>query len=179
MFAAMLSLASFPFVAAAEPADDAAGKERAYVVESRLIDKRSGKEQSRRGPRMTVFEGQKANVNDLVQRPFVVAVSPPDGSLKPVIEVLNDGWRVDYVCHASGPDHVLLDLTIERAEISEVKELKLAEGITVQQPQVAIAKARRFESVRPGEPVMIPLDGKPDEKSELGVELVVTRMAAE
>lgn len=147
-------------LALAESTDGTSAK-REFAMEIRLLERVAGKEQVQSLPKVTLFEGQRATISDLVQRPFVVAVSPQsDASLRPCIEVVSEGLTLDLVCHANGPDSVTLDATAEQSKIVKVDAVQIDEDTSIQQPHVKIAKSRHFVTTNTGKVFTIPLDGR-------------------
>lgn len=167
--------ASAAFVTADEP--DAAIKHadnaRQFTIECRVIDESGAKRSVSLCPRVTVFEHQRATITDQVKRPFVVAVAPRGDAFEPIIEVLPEGWTIEVACHACAGNKATLDVTLERSQITKVDVEALDAKTNVQRPQVALTKSRHFQTVRSGEPLTIPLDGKPLADSQLKVDLVV------
>jgi len=136
-------------------------EKREFAIEIRLVDCTKGKEEAHSCPKVTLFEGQRATISDLVQRPFVVAASPAsDNARQPCIEVVSEGLTIDMVCHANGGGSVTLDATVEQSKIEKVDVVKIDEATSVQQPHVEIAKSRHFVTTKTGERFTIPLDGR-------------------
>lgn len=161
---------------AAEPAkatEVVVDKTRQFVVECRIIDTTCGKHQATVCPKVTIFEDKRATITDLVQRPFVIAVSDKGGVYEPVIEVLPEGWTIEVCCHSNGNAKATLDVTLEHASIVKVDVEKLDGTTNIQRPQVALAKTRQFAAVRSGKPFTIPLDGKPLTESKRWADFVV------
>lgn len=169
-------LAGECLVVAAEPKQlpaNASGDARQFCIECRVIDASGTKQAVTICPRVTVFEHNRATITDQVKRPFVVAVTPRGDAFEPIIEVLPEGWTIDVACHASGGDRATLDITLERSQITKVDVEALDAKASVQRPQLALLKTRHFQTVRSGEPLTIPLDGKPLADSKLKADLVV------
>lgn len=160
---------------AAEPQkpDVDAGDARQFTIECRLVDESGAKRSVSICPRVTVFEHQRATISDQVKRPFVVAVAPRGDAHEPIIEVLPEGWTIEVACHACGGNKATLDVTLERSQITKVDVEAFDAKTNVQRPQVALTKSRHFQTVRSGEPLTIPLDGKPLADSQLRADLVV------
>ena len=94
------------------------------------------------------------------QRPFVVAVKEVDDKARqPNIAVITEGWTLELTCHASGKEHVTLDLAIEESHITAVDVVQLADGYSIQKPKLSIHKQRTFEIAKLGEPIVVSLAG--------------------
>ncbi len=94
-------------------------------------------------PKVTLFDGQTADINDTVQRPFVVGLSkePTEpGGLKPNIEVMDEGSSIK-VRAAIKPEGVRLDLAIDMSQITNVGTKNAGpENVSVQVPRVSAAR---------------------------------------
>lgn len=158
---------------AAEP-QSPVNYDRQFAIECRLIDASSGKQEVQACPKLTVFEHQRVSIVDMVQRPFVIAVSPAgDNAQQPQIVVLPEGLAIDLACHANGASSVTLDVTIEQPKIVDVDEVQVDAQTTVQQPRVEIAKSRHFAICKSGEPLTLALDGRKLGKSKRWAEFVI------
>jgi hypothetical protein len=152
--------------------------DRRFAVECRLVDASSGKQQVQACPNVTVFEHQRVSIVDLVQRPFVVAVSPPDGNAQqPHIAMLPEGVTFELACHANNAGSVTLDVTIEQSKIVAVEVVQIDDQTNIQQPRVKIAKTRHFAVAKSGEPLTIALDERKPGKSKRWAEFVVREVA--
>jgi len=150
---------------------------RQYTVECRIVDSSSGKPLSVAAPKVVVFEHKTATITDHVQRPFVVAASPTaEGGQEPAIAVLTEGWTIELTCHASGPGHVTLDLTIEESQVVGVDVREVDDEISIQSPRVKFTKLRKFVTKRPGESFTVALDGKSKATSKRRAEFVITEL---
>jgi beta-lactamase regulating signal transducer with metallopeptidase domain/type II secretory pathway component GspD/PulD (secretin) len=97
-------------------------------------------------PKVTLFNGQSARIEDSVQRPFVVGVTPVEAgdskALKPMVRVFSEGTsiRLRPVAQKDGP--IRLDFDLELSQIFDVETAEFPTGpgkepITVQIPEVA------------------------------------------
>lgn len=175
---ALLPLAVCFQTLAAEPEAAKRDEPRQFAIECRIVDRSSDEAKALACPKVTVFAHKRATISELIQRPFVVAVSDTDGGKQPVIEVLSDGWTIDLACHASGPKHVTVDLTIEEMRIVDVEVRRVDGDTNIQVPQVDHSKLRRFVTRKPGESFIVALDGKPPAESNRYAEFVVNELAA-
>jgi hypothetical protein len=173
---AAATLMSASLASTAEP-ESKVNEARQFAIECRLVDATSGKQQAQLCPKVTVFEHQRAAFSNLVQRPFVVAVSPTaDKAQKPHIEVLPEGVTIDLACHSNGQASVTLDVTIEQSKIGDVEVIKVDDQTSIQQPRMAIAKSRHFIAAKGGAPFAIPLDNQPLEKSKRWADFVIIEL---
>ena len=72
-------------------------------------------------PKVTLFNGQSATIADLSRRPFVTAVEPQeDGSLQPVIELFEDGFKIMLHPVTTGDGTVNLTFDLRSSNTHEV-----------------------------------------------------------
>ena len=152
---------------AAEPAA-VKKSEHEFRVECRLVDTEAAGKPVCILSTAKVSEHEEATLHEPNQRPFVIAASPEGKVVKPTIAVLPEGFSIRVKCHLSGSKHITLDTTIEQTRIEAVEENKLSETLTIQEPQVEVAKTRLFKTVHLGEPMEVELDGLPNHKLQLG-----------
>jgi hypothetical protein len=102
-------------------------------------------------PKVTVFNGQTATVASLAQRRFVTGVEPgEDGSLQPVTEVYDDGFKVTLRPSTAGDGALDLAFDLQTSTIGDVGLANLPfrypqaphPNVTVQVPSVFTASAR-------------------------------------
>jgi beta-lactamase regulating signal transducer with metallopeptidase domain len=97
-------------------------------------------------PKVTLFNGQAARIEDSVQRPFVVGVTPVQAgdstALQPTVRLFLEGTsiRLRPVAQKDGP--IRLDFDLELSQIRDVETAEFPTGpgkepITVQVPEVA------------------------------------------
>lgn len=176
---ALLSLANSPAISA-EPAENVKTPPRKYVIECRIVDASSGSDQTISRPKIALVEHRKASFRVQVERPFVIAVSPAkDGAHEPIIELVREGRTFEFAYHASGSNHVTLDLAIEETQIVDVEVKKVDDEISIQVPKIEITRLRRFVTGRPGETLIVPLDGKSAADSKRRAEFVVAQLPTE
>ncbi|MGB7325277.1 MAG: M56 family metallopeptidase [Rubripirellula sp.] len=107
------------------------------------LDHRSNIMQS---PKITMFNGQRAVISDVVQRPFVTDVLQITGdkatALQPKISVFEDGWKFFVETTATADEEVNLQMVFTHASIDGVKLANLPnsrenapeERVTIQVP---------------------------------------------
>lgn len=90
-----------------------------------------------RAPSVLLLDGKEAELNDLVQRPFVVDIHDKGEKTQPIIDVLDDGKRLRLLANLAGSE---IEITAE-VMISEIKDVKSKEvflpsreAMTVQVP---------------------------------------------
>ncbi len=114
-------------------------------------------------PKVTLFNGQTAVIADLVQRPFVTAVEPqPDGTLRPVVEVLDNGVKIQLVPVVGDDETIELSFDVNVSQIGDVAAAALQYRSGEQRTNVkvdvpTVAKTRISSRVRlsPSESVVI------------------------
>ncbi|MCA9211506.1 MAG: hypothetical protein KDB27_00440 [Planctomycetales bacterium] len=95
-----------------------------FLVEAAQGDSRTNVLQA---PKVTLFNGQQASVNDFTTRPFVTSVQPVVGDFaaaqQPIIMMLNDGTQL-HVQAVVSPDRRFVRLTLVPffSEIGDVEE---------------------------------------------------------
>jgi hypothetical protein len=118
------------------------GEERARpLLEEAQSDSRTNVLQA---PKVTLFNGQSARIEDSVQRPFVVGVVPGKGDKtahKPRIAVVSEGMTIDLRPVARKDGSIELDFGLELAQIRDVETAEFPIGpgkkpIKVQVPEI-------------------------------------------
>jgi hypothetical protein len=98
-------------------------------------------------PKVTLFVGQVAVIQDTVARPFVVAVKSPESgpkqveSLEQVIHSVEEGTRIDLQSYVE-EDSVRVNCRVRLTKLDDVKtsSFKLGEHqdvVTIQMPEVS------------------------------------------
>lgn len=115
-------------------------------------------------PKVTVFNGRTATIASLVQRPFVTGIEPrEDGSLQPVTELYDDGYKVTLQPATTGDGAIDLTFDLQTSTIGEVALANLPfrhpqapyPNVTVQVPSVFTASARSTVRLPATESVLI------------------------
>jgi len=74
-------------------------------------------------PKITLFNGQKANITDAMQRPFIIAVEElKNGGSKPQIEVAEAGTTLELEATVAPDDNVQLGFSVN---ISAIKRIEI------------------------------------------------------
>lgn len=99
------------------------------------------------GPKVTLFNGQKVLLNNLVYRPFVIGVHKNEaGLLKPKIKVIADGMSISFrPVLTTDQSAVHVDGFIQQSEISDIKTLSThisEKEVTIQVPRVEQKRIR-------------------------------------
>ena len=106
-------------------------------------------------PKVTLFDGQVANVADIRERPFVVGVKPVGKAMQPVIELESTGTNVNLRAKTL-PDSVKLDLAIDLSDVNTVQVRKGGpDNAKVQVPTVASTQIALSALVQNGETLVI------------------------
>lgn len=142
-------------------------KERNPVFVRRLDDKRAfnlikaaqADERSNIlfAPKVTLFDGQDANVKDQVQRPFVVGLKRVGNAFQPQVRVIDNGTSVQIRAKTKDDlKFVRLDLGVELSEITDVKTKSAGpENAFVQIPQVTASQVSLSAMVADGDTLVI------------------------
>ena len=99
-------------------------------------------------PKVTLFNGQSARIEDSVQRPFVVGVKPTKaGGYEPQIRVVREGMSIRLRPEVQRDGQVQLDLGLTLSDIRDVETATFPIGpdkdpITVQVPEVATTRVQ-------------------------------------
>lgn len=150
---------------------------RTYTAICRIIDEENTVVT---GPEVTFVEGQKVFVADQSQSPFVTGLRSGEGEPKPIIQVLEEGTRIELTVFGAQPGGATVDVTVERARITDVDTTRVAipqakdgHGI-VQSPRLDTQKKRVVDFFAFSQTIVIPLGtGQPNARGPR-VEVVVT-----
>lgn len=72
-------------------------------------------------PKVTMYDGQTANIADQVQRPFITGVDPKaDGRIQPVVSVVEEGLSLVLTPKAGDDDSVTLAFNVTVSSIGKV-----------------------------------------------------------
>ncbi len=114
-------------------------------------------------PGVILIDGEQAEINDVVQRPFVVDMETDGDLLKPTAHVLDDGTRVRLLASLTGTreGEPTIQLTTEIV-VSSVLDVKTDrvfgigdEPFTVQVPLQQVTKVVALERIAAGQTLMI------------------------
>lgn len=99
-------------------------------------------------PRVTLFNGQTASVQDQFYRPFVTNVNFDEDSadLRPVIDILAEGLRIDFHAEVSSQDNTSLRCKFIRSNILDVDMANLPLGTAEQTVTVQVPRAIQDET---------------------------------
>lgn len=145
-----------PDVAAALlPAPGADGAQVAFLESedaARLVRRPAAEVEVLTAPRLTVFDGQKANVSILSDvsyvQDFEVEVTPGGQIATPIVATLKEGVVLDVEPSLDAEGHVRLVGTVTLSEVARpIPELKTRIGeqgpeVTIQLPEVRVARSR-------------------------------------
>ncbi len=127
-------------------------------------------------PKVTLFNGQTAEISDSVQRPFVVDVVPVTvehvTAHQPVIQVLEEGTATHLRTVANHENVVQIDCRIAHTTISNVETVRLARlgvqrGVSIQRPHLHTTSVQFTTKLKPGHSLVIsgiPLKSTPPRK---------------
>lgn len=106
-------------------------------------------------PKVTLFDGQDAEITDMTQRPFVVGLKREAGTVQPVVQLREDGVR-NKVRAKLKDGKVRLDLSIIHSNIVGVETRPGGtNGEQVQVPKVEIDKVQLAALVEDGGTVAV------------------------
>ncbi len=175
MFALSVSLiATSPAMCGEEDAVGSQPRSR-YTVLCRWIDKR---DEYLAYPAVVLAEGEKGNISDTTQHPFVTAltrVTAPDTkefALQPQITVLDEGRKIDLIVSGRQPHGASIEVTVEQLKVTEGTR-QIDETTTIHAPCVNVMKKRVFDFLRFGEPLVVPLGEKRADGTMACLEVVV------
>lgn len=101
-------------------------------------------------PKVTLFDGQEAEITDVTQRPFAVGLTRKDNTLQPVVQLRDEGVRT-AVRGKVVDGKVRLDLAITHSNIVGVETRPGGtRGEQVQVPKVELDKVQLAALVRDG-----------------------------
>lgn len=141
-------------------------------IQSVQSDSRSGILQA---PKVTVFNGQSATIADLAQRPIVTAVDPQeDGSLQPIIELLEEGWTFMLHPVTTGDSTVQLTFDLRASKTDRVAMANLPfrhpqtphPHVTIQVPSVSTTSVHSTVKLSAAETLLIAAPRVFDETSQ-------------
>jgi beta-lactamase regulating signal transducer with metallopeptidase domain/type II secretory pathway component GspD/PulD (secretin) len=138
-------------------------------------------------PKVTLFNGQFARIEDTVQRPFVVGVKPAaDGVQEPQIRVVSEGMTIRLRPELGADDLVKLQFglvlsAIESVDIASFPVGAGKEPISLQVPEVATTRIRSAVDLKLNETIAIqvPASAKRAKKDQPLCVLVTVRKVAE
>ena len=106
-------------------------------------------------PKVTLFDGQVANISDTVQRPFVVGIQAKGTGLQPRVDILSEGMSIELRAKTIGAE-VKLDVAIDLSDISNVKtRVAGPENAMVQVPEVSSSLVSLSALVRENETLAV------------------------
>ena len=106
-------------------------------------------------PKVTLFDGQTAEIKDSVSRPFVVGVKPNGGQPEPEIQILEDGTRIELRA-VSQPTGIRLDISINVSKVENVNVVAAGSlNRQVQVPEVRAIEIRLSAFVPTGQSLAI------------------------
>lgn len=106
-------------------------------------------------PKITVFDQQKAVIQDTTQRPFVVGLTKVGTEYEPQIKSVDDGIKVALKAAVKNTD-VRLDLAIKLSDIQDVSTRDAGpEGTMIQIPSVKATKVELSALLAKGETLAI------------------------
>jgi type II secretory pathway component GspD/PulD (secretin) len=88
-------------------------------------------------PKVTLFDGQEATVQDTIQRPFVVGVTPEDKNNPAIIRTFVEGTQIMMKTTMQAGGAVRLDLQIRLSDLLDVRTAVAGPNdLKVQVPQI-------------------------------------------
>jgi bla regulator protein BlaR1 len=138
-------------------------------------------------PKVTLFNGQFARIEDTVQRPFVVGVKPKaDGGQEPQIRVVTEGMTIRLRPELQDAGQVKLQFGLQLSAIESVDIASFPlgagkEAISVQVPEVATTRIQSAVEMQLDETIAIqvPASAKRAKKERPLCVLVTVRKVAE
>lgn len=112
-------------------------------------------------PKVTLFNGQHARIEDSVQRPYVVGVKPTEsGGYEPQIRVFTEGTSIRLRPEVQRDGQVQLDLALSLSDIRDVQTATFPLGpgkepVSVQVPEVATTRIETSAELRVGQTLAI------------------------
>lgn len=118
------------------------------------------------GPKVTLFTGQKASIQDLTQKPFVTNMRPADdigSEMEPVVEMVGEGIQIEIIADVTEKMEVELQAVVNLSQIQKVELANLpfasAENpkasVTVQVPSVNRTVIRSNVRLSDGQSLLI------------------------
>ncbi|MFK8112824.1 MAG: hypothetical protein AB8B91_11510 [Rubripirellula sp.] len=112
-----------------------------------------------RAPSVLLLDGKEAELNDLVQRPFVIDLQPDGAVMKPVVHVLDDGKRLRLLAKVVDTDQIQLTAEIEVSQVLDIKTMEVFgeqdTALTVQVPFQQITTSVAKEQLESGQTLLI------------------------
>lgn len=160
------SLSAAEAVKAAEPMNhspNADTEQRQYIVRCTFTQPQDDQQDKPlAAPAITVREGQPATCSTLSQSPFVTGVrKDTDGTVEPVVTILDEGSTVEVVVTSLGDTQVQIDASYEQSTICDVQQItnpaldEESGTRTTQAPQVCTQTCRIIRSVTLGDTVEV------------------------
>lgn len=124
-------------------------------------------------PKLTLLNGQRITVSDVVPRPFVASATPAvNGAVQPIVTTVDEGFRISIRPSTSGDGQIELSVDFSAVEIGEVRQVGLtlknsdrpSSAITVQSPDVRETSTTAAVRLAAGESFLISVPGVPDPK---------------
>lgn len=111
-------------------------------------------------PKVCVWNGQQATIQDSIHRPFVVGQKLENQKLVPVCRMYQEGWLLRVQPKLQKNNRVQLNLNLLLSEIRSVDSLTLPNsrqqmGLTVQIPEIASTKIRTDVDMQIGQTLLI------------------------
>ena len=115
-------------------------------------------------PKVTGYDGLTATIADQSRRPFVTGVEPQaDGSLKPVLTVLDEGLKLVLTPRTEGDNSINFDFAVSASKIEKVSYANLpipspdknASPITVEVPALEQSNISGRVKLNAGESVVV------------------------
>jgi hypothetical protein len=122
-------------------------------------------------PKITIFNGESARIEDTTQRPFVVGIrAVQGGGQQPQIQVIAEGTSIRVRPQLLDDDKVLLDLGLTLSDIRSVETVQIPIagqqlGIGVQIPEVVMNRLRSTVEMRLDQMLAIGLPAADSDKS--------------
>ena len=141
------------------------------------------KDKSILAPKVTLIEGQTAQVQSVVTRPFVVGIQ----GVKAQIRTYDDGWKIDLQPAIGQTGQVRLQGKFARTEITRVDTTKIIRGgreVTLQVPEIESTQMTLASGLASGQtlaiaiPGLTPGPGQPKNTSKALVQLVLFRVTS-
>ncbi len=151
--------------------------DEAQVAEMR----KSLKDKSVLAPKITLVEGQTAQVQSVVTRPFVVGIQGD----KAQIRTYDDGWKIDLQPAISQTGGLRLQGKFARTEITRVDTTKIIRGgreVTLQVPEIETTQMTLVSGLSSGQtlaiaiPGLTPGPGQPKNAAKALVQLVLCQV---
>ena len=146
-------------------------------------------------PKVTLFNGQQALMQDEVQRPFVTGVRPREhdrDTMDPMIKVISEGWRMQLQAEVSEDESVQLRCVLTQSEIENVELAHLpflaadeaTAKVTVQVPSVTRSTVRSNVRLERNESLLIASPGTfksddSDQQSQATFYMITPRLIRE